>query len=230
MNTLTATKRSKSDKLVDIRNNGMVPAVVYGAQVENTIIYVSNIAFEKIYKIAGETGTIILEIEDQKLKTKKKFNVLIHEIQVHPVSESLVHIDFLVVDMNKLIEVSVPIKFEGTAPAEKDGLGVLIKVLHEFEVEALPGNIPSQIIVDLSPLIELDFQIHAKNISLPSGVKMLTDEDEVVAIIAPIKEEEIEEKEEAPVDLSSIEVDKKGKKDEEKDEETEGTKAEVTTT
>ncbi|MEI8060039.1 MAG: hypothetical protein WCG67_07775 [Ferruginibacter sp.] len=68
MNTLTATKRSKTDKLSAIRSNGMVPAVVYGAQVENTLVSVSNIDFEKIFKSAGESSTIVLEINSEGTK------------------------------------------------------------------------------------------------------------------------------------------------------------------
>jgi large subunit ribosomal protein L25 len=214
MNTLTALKRSKTDKLADIRSNGMVPAVVYGAQVENTPISVSSVNFQKVFKVAGETSTIVLELEDAKLKTKKKVDVLIHDIQVDPIKGFPIHIDFLAIDMNKPIEVEVPIEFVGIAPAEKDGLGVLVKVLHEFSIEALPKDMPSLVTVDISTLDVLDSQIHAKDISLPKGVTMLTEGEEVVALISAIKEEVVEE---APVDLSAIEVEKKGKKEEEKE-------------
>ncbi len=83
--------------------------------------------------------------------------------------------------------------------------------MHEVEIEALPKDLPHNFSVDLSTLIALDDQIHVKNITLPKGVKMITDENEVVALIAPIKEEVVET---APVDLSAIEVEKKGKKEE----------------
>ena len=222
MNKLTAIKRSKTDKLGDIRSNGMVPAVVYGAQVENTPISVSSVNFQKVFRVAGETSTIVLELEDdsegkstpdeaEKSKTKKKFDVLIHEVQVHPVKGFPIHVDFLAIDMNKPIEVAVPIEFIGIAPAEKNGLGVLVKVLYELEIQALPKDIPHVIEVDLSILETLDSQIQAKDISLPSSVKILTDENEVIALVSVIKEE-IEE--EAPVDLSAIDVEKKGKKEE----------------
>jgi len=115
--------------------------------------------------------------------------------------------------MNKKVEVEVPIEFVGIAPAEKNGLGVLVKVLHDFNIEVLPKEIPHSIEVDLSGLEDLDSQIHVKNIILPKGVKMITDQEEVIALIAPMKEE-VEEEEEAPIDLSSIEVEKKGKKEE----------------
>ena len=108
MNTLTAIKRSKADKLKAIRNNGMVPAVVYGARVENTMISVSSIDFEKILKVAGESSTILLEIKDEKDKSTK-VDVLIHDMQKDPIRGFPTHIDFLAIDMNKEITVTIPI-------------------------------------------------------------------------------------------------------------------------
>jgi len=226
MNTLTATKRSKTDKLGFIRSNGMIPAVVYGVRVENTMISVPSVDFEKILKIAGESSTIVLEIKNEtttkdatkkdlsadKAGTSQKIDVLIHDIQVDPVKGNPRHIDFLAIDMNKVVEVNIPIEWIGLAPAEKDSLGVLVKVLHEVEIEALPKDLPHNVVVDVSVLLALDDQIHVKEITLPKGVKIITNGDEVVALIAPIKEEVVEE---VPVDLSAIEVEKRGKKDEE---------------
>lgn len=199
--------RSKTDKLADIRKSGMVPAVVYGARVENTTISVSSVDFEKVLKIVGESSTLTLELSD------KKIEVLIHEIQRDPIKGFPVHIDFLAIDVNKPVEVVVPIEFTGIAGAEKNGLGVLVKALHEIEIEALPKDLPHNIIVDLSSLENLDDQIRIEDIQAPKGVTIKTDKDEVIAVITPIKEEAVEETQSA--DLSSIEVEKKGKKDEE---------------
>lgn len=205
MKTLNATKRSKTDKLVAVRSNGMVPAVVYGAKVDNTSISVPSIDFIKVWKSAGESSPIVLSLEG------KNIDVLIHEVQVDPIKGFPKHVDFLAVDMNKPVEVSVPLEFTGVAPAEKLGLGGLVKVIHEVEISALPKDIPAHISVDISTLETLENQIHVSDIVLPKGVTMISDADEVVALVAPAKEEV----ESAPVDLSSIEVEKKGKKEEE---------------
>ncbi len=204
MQTLTATKRSKTEKLVTIRSNGMVPGVVYGARVENTSISVPSVAFKKIFKEAGESNAIVLDLEG------KKIDVLIHDVQVDPVHGFSIHVDFLAIDINKPVEVAVPLEFTGVAPAEKLGLGTLVKVLHEVEIRALPKDIPHTLSVDISSLETLEHQIHAKNIILPSGVTLITDAEEVIALVAAAKEE----KEETPIDLSAIEVEKKGKKEE----------------
>jgi large subunit ribosomal protein L25 len=210
MNILTATKRSKTDNLGVIRNNGMIPGVVYGVRVENTMVSVSSIDFEKILKIAGESSTIVLEIKGEGKTTPQKVDVLIHDMQLDPVKGYPIHIDFLAIDMNKAIKVKVPIEFIGVAPAEKDGLGVLVKVLHEVEIEALPKDLPHNVTVDVSVLLALSDQIHVKDIMIPKGVTIKTHMDEVVALIGAIKEEPVEE---VPVDLSAIEVEKKGKQD-----------------
>lgn len=205
MKTLNATKRSKTEKLAIVRSNGMVPAVVYGAKVDNTSISVPSIDFIKAWKEAGESSTLMLSLEG------KNIDVLIHEVQVDPIKGFPKHVDFLAVDMNKPIEVSVPLEFVGVAPAEKNGLGVLAKVIHEVEISALPKDIPAHITVDISSLETLENQIHVSDIVLPKGVTMISDVEEVVALVAAVKEEV----ESAPMDLSSIEVEKKGKKEEE---------------
>ncbi len=210
MQTLTATKRSKADKLGTVRSNGMVPAVVYGARVENTSISVPSVDFIKAWKVAGESSTVVLELDG------KKIDVLIHDLQVDPVKGFPIHVDFLAIDMNKTVEVKIPLEFTGISPAEKGGLGSLMKVLHEVEVSALPKDLPHAITVDISVLETLQDQIHVKDLIVPKTVIIISGEDEVVALIAPAKAEKVEE-EEAPVDLSAIEVEKKGKKESEEE-------------
>ena len=195
MQTLTATKRSKAEKLETMRNNGMIPGVVYGARVENTPISVPSVLFGKVLKEAGESSTIVLDLAN------KKIDVLIHDVQVDPVKGQPIHVDFLAIDMNKSIQVKVPVEFIGIAPGEKSGLGVLVKV-------------PHSVTVDISTLVNLNDQVHVKDIKFPKGVTAITGGDEVVGLLAAVKEEVVEEVA-APVDLSAIEVEKKGKQEEE---------------
>lgn|SRR5574343_193807 len=205
MNTIQANKRSKTDKLEDVRANGMVPGVVYGAGIESTSLSVPAQEFIKILKDAGESEVITLDLEGKKL------NVLIHEVQWHPVRDEAMHVDFYAVDMNKEIQVSVPLAFEGVSEAVKRG-GVLVKVLHEVEVKALPSNLPHEIVIDLSALANLHDQIHVSSLSLPKGVEVLNDAEEVICVVEPAGEEVADENQ--SMDLSQIEVEKKGKKDE----------------
>ncbi len=205
--TITLSAQSRSNKsLTDLRAEELIPAVYYGAGSDAVSIAVSAKEFNKAWKDAGETTTVTLTIGGEKI------NTMIHDIQRDPVSDNAVHVDFLVVDMNKEIEVAVPIEFIGLAEAEKTGTGTLVKVLHEVQVSALPANLPHSVEVDVTRLATTEDQIHVSDIALPKGVTMISEADEVVALVSAFKEEV----EEAPVlDLSAIEVEKKGKKEEE---------------
>ena len=207
MTTLQAQFRKTGENLDFIRQSGNLPAVLYGAGKESTAITVPAMAFSKAFKEAGESNTIRLSLPEGEL------DVLIHDVQLDPVRHIPRHIDFLVVDMNKPIEVAVPLEFVGVSPAVKGNLGVLTKVMHEIEVSGLPKNIPHTIEVDISTLETLENQIHVKDLQLPAGVTVMSDENEVIALVSAVKEE-VEET--APMDLSAIEaVDQKGKKEEE---------------
>lgn len=206
---LQAAKREGTP--ISLRTQELVPAVYYGAGRDAVSISVSLKEFTKVFKEAGETTAIALQFKGEKI------NTLIHEIQRDPVSGLPTHVDFLVIDMNKEIEVSVPIEFTGVAEAEKNGLGILVKVLHEIQVKALPANLPHSVIVDVTKMAAVEDQLSAKDITIANGVTLISSPDEVVALVAPF----VEEKEEvsAPIDLDSIEVEKKGK-DEDSVEET----------
>jgi len=207
---LEAANRVAGKDLPQLRNNGQLPAVVYGAGTPARAISVSLIAFDKIFKQAGETGMIDLKTPEETL------HVLVHDISYDPIRHVPTHADFLVVDIKKKIRVEVPLRFVGESPAAKTGLGVLVKVLHEVEVEALPMELPSSIDVDISVLAELDQQIHISDISNIPNVEILNEKEEVVAAITAIKEE-VEEV--VPVDMESIGIsEERGKKDSPADE------------
>ena len=137
-------------------------------------------------------------------------DVLIHEVQVDPVTDEPIHVDFLAIDMKKKITVQVPLEFTGVSNAVKSGIGNLVKVLHEIEIEAMPADLPHGLIVDISKLETLEDNIIVSDIKLPAGVLAITAGIDVVASIIA----QVEEKEEvvAPVDLSAIEVEKKARK------------------
>jgi large subunit ribosomal protein L25 len=206
MLTLNAKIRDIKESVDAIRKAGELPAVFYGSGVESTSISVSKSEFKKVWKKAGESSAVTITT------TKGVVNALIHDVQVDPVSDEVIHVDFLVIDMNKKIQVGVPIEFTGISGAVKSGMGTLVKVLHEVEIESLPKDLPHNLIVDISKLDTIDSQILVSDIILPDGVTMITKGTEVVASIAEQKEEK---EEVAPVDLSAIEVEKKGKKEEE---------------
>ena len=207
MLVIKAKKRNEGVNLNTLRKTGEIPAVFYGAGKTSTSISLSIIEFKKIWREAGESSTVKISLDDNNI------DVLIHEVQVHPVTEEPIHVDFLVIDMDKKIRVNVPLEFIGISNAVKNGLGNLVKVLYEIEVEALPKDLPHNLEIDIAKLETVEDQIFVSDIKLPTGVAIIANEHEVVASIVL----QVEEKEEvAPsIDLSAIEVEKKGKKEEE---------------
>ncbi len=208
--TLNAKARDTKESLEHLRKNGEMPAVFYGAKKESTPITINTRDFTKIWKEAGESSAIKLAVGTENI------DIMIHDIQIDPMTGAPVHADFLAIDMNKPIEVAVQLSFSEETPAVTRGIGILVKVIHEIEVRALPKDLPHEIEVDTSGLENLDDQILVKDLKLPAGVEALKEGDEVVALITAMKEEK--EEEAAPVDLSAIEVEQKGKKDEEEGE------------
>jgi large subunit ribosomal protein L25 len=206
MFTIQAKKRNGGANLDALRKEGEIPAVFYGAGRQSTSVSISSAEFKKVWRNAGESSAVKIKTLDGDV------NALIHEVQLNPITDEPIHVDFLAIDMNKKIQVKVPLIFEGVSNAVKSGIGNLVKVLHEVEVEALPADLPHNLAVDVSSLEGLENQILVSDIKLPVGVKMITDSVEVVASIIT----QVEEKEEVavPVDLSAIEVEKKGKKEE----------------
>jgi large subunit ribosomal protein L25 len=205
MFTIEAQTRDTKSSNDFLRSNGSIPAVVYGGGTETRQISVVAKEFEKIFKGAGESSTVTISLDGKKIDT------LIHEVQFDAVTNRPMHVDFLAIDTSKPITVSVPLEFTGAAPAVKAGLGTLVKIMHEIEISALPKDMPHSIVVDISSLNSLESQLNVSNLTFPSGVTPTAKGTDIVASIAAQKEE----KEEAPIDLSTIEVEKKGKKEEE---------------
>ena len=203
---IKADKRDANAKLSFLRKSGKIPAVFYGAGEITTSVTLSNIEFKKIWRDAGESSAIKISTANGDV------NALIHEVQVDPVTDEPIHVDFLVIDMKRKIRVKVPLVFEGISNAVKNGIGNLVKVLNEIEIEALPNDLPHSLFVDISRLETLDNNIVVSDIKLPIGVVLITNGGDIVASIVA----QVEEKEEvvASVDLSAIEVEKKGKKEE----------------
>lgn len=208
---LTLEKREiLGKKVAKSRRDGKMPIVVYGFGHKSTSFFVDTKSFKKVWDEAGESTLVSLK------EGSKDFDVLIHEVEVHPLSGQPIHADFLAIDVNKPVEVEVGLDFVGVSPAVKNLGALLVKVMHKIEVKILPKNLVHEISVDISALEKFDDKIHAKDIKLPESAVLLTDPDEIVVLAAEPKEEV--EEEVAPVDLSAIEVEKKGKVEKEGEE------------
>lgn len=206
---LKATKRATLGKGVqELRSEGMMPAVVYGPKQDATPISIGLRDFTKTLEQAGESTVIALSVDGSEM------NVLIHDVDRDPVTDMPRHADFYAVQKGQKVSVNVPIEFVGVAPAVKEANGNLVKVLHEIEIEAEATNLPHSVTVDVSTLATLDSQILAGDIELPSGVTLVTDAEDVVALIAAANEEE--DIVVAAPDMTTIGIsEERGKKEEE---------------
>ena len=195
-----------------VRSQGAVPAVVYGAGIPSESVSVNAREFEKVWRQAGEAGLIELAVGDSKK------NVLIKDVQVDPLKGTPIHADFYIVRMDRPIRVMVPLKFTGEAPAVKQG-AVLVKVIHELEVEALPASLPHELEVDISKLASPGDRFLISDLALPADVTVEADADDIIAMAEePRKEEEVVA--EVAPSIADIEVvDKKGKEEAEEGEE-----------
>ncbi len=211
---LKAEKREVFGKRLSVfRKEGSLPAVLYGPKDPSSSFFVDSGDFKRIWKKAGETGIVELEIADSSTGKSAKKQVLIYDVDIDPLHNEPRHVDFYVVDLTKKTTVSVPLAFEGEAPAVKSLGGVLVKVIHELEVEALPEDLPSELEVDISGLKTFEDKVAVSDIKVPQGVEILAEPDEVVALVEEPKEEKHEEE---TATIEDIEV--TGEKKEEKEE------------
>lgn len=190
MPEISAKHRIQTGKSVAaLRREGILPAVLYGQGVDSTPLCVSWKEFEKVLGEAGETSLVTLRVEGGKI-----YNVLIHDVATDPLTLKPIHADFYAVRMDKPIEAKVPLNFIGESPATKNEGGILVKVLHELEVKALPKDLPHEIAVDISRLEKIDDKIYVRDILLPAGVSTAATGEEVAVLIEPPRSEaELEE-------------------------------------
>lgn len=180
-------------KAASLRKVGILPAVVYGENVPSQPVAVPSIAFDRVLRSAGESTLLELRVGD------KPYTVLIHDVSYDPLTTRPTHADFYAVRMDKALRVTVPVAFVGESPAVKNESGVLVKVAHTLEVEALPSDLPHTLRADLTKLSAFGDRILVKDIPAPKGVKILAPASEVIAIVeAPRSEEEIAALNEAP--------------------------------
>jgi len=188
-----------------VRVQGLIPAVVYGAGLESVAVTVDPKVITKIlYSDAGHNTIFDLTIEG-----KAASKAMIVDWQHEPIKGKLLHIDLKRIAMDKAMTVSVAVHLTGVPVGVKSGAGILSQVLHEVEIECLPGDIPSHIDVDVSGL-DVNGAVHISDLPHSGKIKFLGEEDALVAHVTVMKEEVAEE----PVaGVTEPEVAKKGKQD-----------------
>jgi large subunit ribosomal protein L25 len=184
---LKAVKRSVTGRKVKtLRKEGIVPGNIFGKKITSLGVQIPEKLFAGVFAKAGETGIVELDVDG------KIHPVLIHNIQVDPVSGITLHVDFYQVDLKEKITAKIPLAISGEAPAVKDKIGVLLTILSDIEVEALPAELPEKIVVDVTVLTALDQSVKVEQLKVDKGVKILTDGTLDVVKIAPLVSKEAE--------------------------------------
>jgi large subunit ribosomal protein L25 len=210
------TERKDSAKAA--RSNGMIPAVIYGNDYKNQNLCLEEVGFARLYKEAGTSNLVDLKVADDDIK------VLIHDVQHHPVSGKILHVDFYKVNMKEKIKTEIPLEFTGESTLVIDQEGSFIVNRDHVEVECLPSDLVDHINVDISGLTDFEQNIKVADLKIPEGLEILDDSEEVVALVQPPRsEEELEALDEAVVeDVEAVEVEEHGKEEEEGEEGAEG--------
>jgi len=183
---LTVQKRDMLGRGVKaLRGQGLIPAELYGRGLENLHLSVPKKEFKKVFKAAGE-NTIVNVLLDGK-----NMPALIQEVTYNFLTDDIESVDLYQVRMDEKLKVGVPLEFVGVAPAVKEKNGLLVKSLQEMEVEALPADLPHDLKVDLSKLVDIGQSIYVKDLAVPANVRFLVSPDTVVATVtAKLTEEE----------------------------------------
>lgn len=207
--TIEVQKRDKTGKGPNrrARSGGLIPAVVYGGGKESVSIQIDRKSMLDLMKKAGSENPIYL----LKLGDSQR-HAMIREVQTHPISRQVVHIDFQRVMMDQKIHVKVPVELVGTSYGVKTQGAVLDFVTREIEVECLPGDIPGHVELDITEL-HANQHAEARDVKLPEGVTLYDSPDKVIVSVAHARTEDTGA-EGTATDRDEPEVIKKGKTDE----------------
>jgi large subunit ribosomal protein L25 len=192
--TLSVEKRTVLGKKVrHLRKTGLLPLSLYGKNIKSQSLQTDVKTFTKIFEEVGQTGLVDVMIANDK----KTHTVLINNPQYDPIKQQLLHIDLHEVELKEKLKVPVPIELSGTSPAAEKGLGVLLQLVNELEVEALPTDLPESIKVDITSLVEIGNEISVASIKTKKVAYMITNPDETIIVrINPLEKEVVVE---APV-------------------------------
>jgi large subunit ribosomal protein L25 len=185
---LKGTKRTVKGKQVNaLRRQGQLPAVIYGRRTEPVSITLDAHDAGLTLTRVGSSTLITVEVDGQE------YPALVRERQRDYIKGTLRHVDFLAVSLTERIRAEVRIELTGVSPAVKDLDAVLVTGLHTLTVECLPTDLIDQVVVDISPLVEIGDGIHVRDVTLPEKVRVLDDPDEMVVVTTFAKAEAVEE-------------------------------------
>lgn len=184
-NLKAQTRTILGKKTKTLRSKGLIPAVIYGRDTKPQALSIDGKDFEKIFVETGTSTLVDLTIDDST-----GVKVLTHEPQYDPVKGNPIHIDFYKVRMDEKIKTEIPLEFVGESEAVEQLDGSLVTNRDSVEVECLPADLVSEIQVDISDLKTFEDSISVKDLKTPQGIEILTDPEEVIAVVEPPRSEE----------------------------------------
>jgi large subunit ribosomal protein L25 len=187
--TLAAAARETTGKAVSrLRRDGRLPGVVYGHGVASSNVSVDTHEFELLRRHVGPNALVDLSVDGKKAKP-----VLVHGVQVHPVTRRPLHVDLFLVRMTEELTVDVPLVPTGTSEAIEDLGGTLNQQTDSVRIKALPDHLPQSIEYSIESLVDFDTTIHVSDLAIPGDVTLLSNPEDVVAKVLPPRVEVEEE-------------------------------------
>jgi len=183
---LTVTSRKVfGKKLKQLRKQGQIIGNIYGQDFKSQAVVADFKDFYKVYRIAKETGIVYIQIE------KKEIPVLMQNLQKHPITNRILHVDFRKVDLSKKIETEVPVKIIGISEAVTQKGGVLLTQASLLKIEARPEDLPPQIEIDISILKDINQEIKVADLPKKDTYTINELQDKVIVSVVAHKEETI---------------------------------------
>ena len=205
-------------KVKKLRAGGLLPANIFGSHVKSEAIEINTKDFLTTYQAVGDTGLIELTIKGDP-KTRP---VLVHLVQINPVSDQPIHVDFHQVDLTQKILADVPIELIGESLAVDQKGGILVQVMDEIQVEALPTDLPGKFELDITSLQEIGDALHVSDLQVDT--KKVTLQTEPSALVVKIEAPKAEEEVAAPPSETEVITAKEGKEEEKAEEKPQSSK------
>ncbi len=174
-------------KIKKLRRAGILPANIYGRDIASTSVQLPLKSFQTTYKEVGSSGLLDVMLDG------KARPVLIHNVQVDPLSHTPLHADFYQVNLKEKVKTTVPLLAVGEAKAVTDKVGLLLQPVSEIEVEALPEDLPENIEVNVENLAAVGDQILVSDLKAPTGVEILSEPSQIAVKIDDLVSKEAEE-------------------------------------
>lgn len=213
---LNVLKRT-NEKIKALRDDNYIPAIIYGNSEfisEPIKIKIKSLDFKKVFEQCGYHALVDVFLDDLK---KEPFRVIVKDLQRHSVNDSILHVDFYCVNMDKDIVVDLPLSFVGISPAVKKLGAIFVKHSDTVKIKCLPSNLLNKIDVDISFLKNLNDSFCFKDLKLPDNIKLISDKNRIIANTTIVKKV-VETKQEVDKPEEKAE-DKEGAKEPEKKEE-----------